>query len=700
MPLFLPAMARKKDKVSIDTDTSYVITPDTFAALSKTDANKNKPADTKVVRLYSWNYKGALAYKENAGLDTSMVEFYINNPAQKQTIALQTLGNLGSPSQSAIFMQRTNKTDYIFFQPYQMIYKSSEDVLYFNTRRPFSYLNYYGGGIHNRDNRRLDGLFSVNVNPKVNFGLYGDWTKAYGCYNSLSTKFHNAGFFGSYDGSHHQLGVSVSFNGFESYENGGFTNDKNITDPKNTGKMEPMNIPVFFSNNDWTKVHNWNLDFNYKYHFGIEKEVEVSPDSVRTELIPVTSILYHFNLESDWRRFYERNTMSGGFGVDSFYHTYQLDDTLYYNRASSIDSSRFMQMKHTVGIMLNEEYNTLMKFGFAAYATYKIKKYTYLDEGLTRNATNVTPHNDSLGYLYNPMYNQIYRNKFGVGAQLSKHQGAAFTYDFYGEYYFIDEKKTASTFEFGGRLSSDAKWGKQPVKLNARAKFERFCPEFYEDYYYSNHIYWNNDFENKQNLTINGSLSFPYFAFYNGLGLGVMADFQNLHNYIFWNKKAKPEQYKDNLQVMTLGLTENARVWHLHWDNKLIFQQVSNEEVLPLPKLSWYSAGYLRFDHLFNVLNIQLGVDVRWNSAYYAPYYMPATGQFFVQDLTSPDSQKYGDYIYMNAFINVHLKRVRFYLEFNHLNKLWSNHYNYLYTRGYAMDPSYLKFGLSATLAD
>ena len=114
MPLFLPAMARKKDKVSIDTDTSYVITPDTFAALSKTDANKNKPADTKVVRLYSWNYKGALAYKENAGLDTSMVEFYINNPAQKQTIALQTLGNLGSPSQSAIFMQRTNKTDYIF----------------------------------------------------------------------------------------------------------------------------------------------------------------------------------------------------------------------------------------------------------------------------------------------------------------------------------------------------------------------------------------------------------------------------------------------------------------------------------------------------------------------------------------------------------------------------------------------------------
>lgn len=701
IPFFLPAMAKKKDKNLINSDTSYVITPDTFAVIK--DSNKTKGNETegnKQVSVYSWNYKGALANKEVAGLDTSMVEFYINNPAQKNTIALQTLGNMGSPAQSAIFADRQNKTDFIFFQPYQLYYKPSDEILYFNTKKPFSYLNYYGGGTHNRDNRRLAGLFSVNVNPKVNFGLYGDWTKAYGCYNSLSTKNYDAGVFGSYDGSHHQLGVSVSFNGFESYESGGLTNDRNITDPKNTGKMEPVNMPVFFSNNDWTKVRNWNASFNYRYHFGIEKEVEVIPDSFVTELIPVTSIVYHFDLENDWRRFYERNTISGGFNVDSFYHSYNLNDTLYYSRFESTDSSRFMQMKHTVGITLNEVYNTLMKFGFAAYATFKMKKYTYLDKNLMDQSTHVTPHNDSLGYLFNPMYSSICRNKFGIGAELSKHQGEAFTYDFYGEYYFIDEKKTASTFEIGGNINSRANWGKQPVYINANAKFERYCPDFFEDYYYSNHIYWNNDFENKQDLRIDGELGFPSFAFYDGLGLNFNASFQNLHNYIYWNTKALPEQYSDNLQVLTLGLTERARVWHVHWDNKLVFQQTSNDKVLPLPQLSWYSSAYFRFDKLFKVLNVQLGVDMRWNSAYYAPYYMPVTGQFFVQDSNSPDYQKYGDYVYMDAFINFHLKRVRFYVEFNHLNKLWSKHYNYLYTRGYAMDPTYLKFGLSATLSD
>ena len=650
--------------------------------------------------IYSWNFKGPLTEKTTAGLDTSMLEFYVNNPAYRKTISLQTLGALGSPAQSAIFSDRVKKTDYLFFQPYQIYYKPSDEILYFNTKSPFSYLNYYGGGTHNRDNRHLEGLFTVNVNKKFNFGLYGDWIKSYGCYESLSTKNYNAGFFSSYDGLHSQFGLSISFNGYENYENGGITDDRFITDPKNTGKQKPEVMPVFFTENDWHKVRNWNTSFNYRYNIGIEKDVEVTPDSFVTEIIPVTSIIYSFSTESDWHRFYERTNASGGIHVDSFYKSYNLSDTTYYNPISSSDSSRFFQMKHTVGITLNEEYNKLMKFGFGAYAVAKTNKYTYLDENASKNSGDVTPHNDSLYYLMNPVYRSIYRNKLGIGAIVSKHQGEVFTYSFYGEYYFVDEKKTASSIELGGRLNSRANWGKQLVELGASAKFYRYCPDFFEDYYFSNHIKWDNDFDNKQDLIVNGFLSFPTFSFYDGLGLLFKADFRNLNNYIFWNKYALPEQCPDNIQVLNLSVKETARVWHLHWDNDLVFQQTSDESVLPLPRLSWYSSAYLLFNKLFDVLNIQVGVDMRWNSAYHAPNYMPVTGQFFVQDSESDHYKKYGDYVYMDAFVNFHLKRVRFYLEFNHLNKLWSSHYNYMYQRGYAMDPSYLKFGLSATLAN
>lgn len=698
----MPIMARENDVIitaSVEDSLSTAESDSTGSKRKRKKKDSISSSPEKNKNIFSWNYNGHLATKKDAGLDTSMVDFYINNPALRKTIAIQTLGTLGSPTQSAIFIDRQNKTDYIFFQPYQIYYKPTEEILFFNTKRPFSYVNYYGGGTSNRDNRHLDGIFTVNVNKRLNFGMYGDWTKAYGPYLSLSTKNYNAGFFSSYDGFHSQFGVAFSFNGFENYENGGFESDRVITDPKNTGDMEPSTMPVYFTDNVWTKVRNWNVAFNYKYNFGIEKEVQVTPDSTTMELIPVTSIIYTFNSESDWRRYYERNIPLSG-KIDSFYRSYNLSDSIHFNPASTTDSTRFWQMKHTLGISLNEEFNTLMKFGFSAYFVAKTKKYTYLDEAKSINSGEVTPHNDSLGYTLNPMYNILFRNKIGIGAILSKNKGEALTYKIYGEYYFLDEKKSASSLELGAQLNSKAQWGNQLVEIGANAKFERYCPDFYEEYYYSNHLKWNKEFENKQDLIINGHLNFPTFAFYDGLGLNLSADFRNLNNHIYWNEKAVPEQCTENLQILTLSLKEHARIWRVHWDNELTFQQSSNQKILPLPKLCWYSAAYLRFDKLFKVLNVQIGVDMRWNSSYYAPYYMPSTGQYFVQDSQSENYTKYGNYLYMNAFINFQLKNVRFYVQYNHFNSLWNKNYNYLYTRGYAMDPQYAKFGVSVTLGD
>lgn len=695
----LPIMARRKDSVVTITNGDSLPIVSTDSPKDSHKAAKGKSVLKSKNSIYSWNYKGHLATKQNAGIDTSMNEFYVNHPALKKTIAIQSLGNLGSPTQSAIFADRINKTDFIFFQPYQIYYRPTDEILYFNTKRPFSYINYYSGGTSNRDNRRLNGVFTVNANKKLNFGMYGDWTKAYGAYPSLSTKNYNAGFFTSYDGFHSQFGAAISFNGYESYENGGFMSDKVITDPKNTGDMDPQTMQVYFTDNVWTKVRNWNASFNYRYNIGIEKEVQVTKDSTALELIPVTSFIYTFNSESDWRRLYERSIPRGG-GIDSFFRSYNRSDSVHFNPVSTTDSSRYWQMKHTLGISLNEEFNTLMKFGFSAYFVAKTKKYTYLDEHRSINSGEVTPHNDSLGYTINPIYSTTYRNKLGVGAILSKNQGEAITYKLYGEYYFLDEKKTASSLELGAQLNSKAQWGKQPVEIGANAKFERYCPDFFEEYYYSNHIKWDKNFENKQDLIINGHLNLPSFAFYDGLGLSISADFRNLHNYVYWNRIAEPEQYTNNLQILTLSLKENARIWRIHWDNELTFQQSSNQDVLPLPKLCWYSTAYMKFEKLFKLLNLQFGVDMRWNSSYHAPHYMPATGQFFVQDPESKDYIEYGDYLHMNAYINIQLKNLRFYVLYNHFNSLWARKYNYLYTRGYAMDPDYVKFGLSVTLGD
>jgi hypothetical protein len=91
---------------------------------------------------------------------------------------------------------------------------------------------------------------------------------------------------------------------------------------------------------------------------------------------------------------------------------------------------------------------------------------------------------------------------------------------------------------------------------------------------------------------------------------------------------------------------------------------------------------------------MQIGADVRYHTAYYAPSYMPATGQFFVQD-----KMKIGNYPVMNVYINAHLKRTRFFVQYYHLNQLFmqGDYYSMPY---YPINPATLKMGLTWNFYD
>ncbi len=86
---------------------------------------------------------------------------------------------------------------------------------------------------------------------------------------------------------------------------------------------------------------------------------------------------------------------------------------------------------------------------------------------------------------------------------------------------------------------------------------------------------------------------------------------------------------------------------------------------------------------------------MRYNTGYYAPNYLPATGVFYLQD--EENKEMTGNYPYINAYINCQLKTARFFIQYNHLNETMSGN-NYLVLPGYALDPSYFKFGVSIYL--
>jgi hypothetical protein len=172
---------------------------------------------------------------------------------------------------------------------------------------------------------------------------------------------------------------------------------------------------------------------------------------------------------------------------------------------------------------------------------------------------------------------------------------------------------------------------------------------------------------------------------------------ENVKNYTYFNKEALPEQNASSIQVMSATLNQDFKIGMFHWDNEVTWQKSSNEDVLPLPDFSIYSNLYMDFTLAKKVLKVQLGGDVRYFTEYYAPAFMAATGQFYLQP--DEDRVKIGNYPIVNVYLNAQLKRTRIYVMMYHVNQGMGNS-NYFYAPHYPINPRLLKIGISWNFYD
>jgi hypothetical protein len=127
----------------------------------------------------------------------------------------------------------------------------------------------------------------------------------------------------------------------------------------------------------------------------------------------------------------------------------------------------------------------------------------------------------------------------------------------------------------------------------------------------------------------------------------------------------------------------------LNSDMSVRYQYVPDLVVIRLPEwfgnMSLYYEGSLFKKAMF----LQIGASVFYSSDYYANAYMPATGQFYLQS-----EKKYGNYPYIDVFLNVRIKTVRVFIKVDHLNSGWSGS-NYMLAPHYPMNDRLFKFGVS-----
>ncbi len=578
-------------------------------------------------------------------IDTSVFNFQNRNQVDKYSIANAYNGTLGSPLQSKIFTDRTEKTDFLFSRPYDAYFEAPTDIILYNTKTPYSNLTYHSAG--KRDEREDDfrGMFTVNANKRLNFGALIDYVSARGVYTRQATQMFKSGAWLSYLGKWYNATGIASYQVFNNQENGGIESHAYINRTDSLSNYQPLNIPIQLADAK-SRYSNKYLYFNQKLKFGKGRN---AADSITKDTIRIATLSHTLKLEQAQKRYIGK--------ADWAYYS-----NTYFDSIITIDTTRYRSFRNNIALTINEGFSKWFPLGITAYVENDYQDYCNYADSI-------------------PTY--AYENDVLIGAEMAKRKGDVFTFNANGEINTIGRK--AGDFKLIGALGSSFRLFKDTVALRVNGFMKNESPSFYENDYISNHFIWNNNFDKTLKTNLEASLSLKNKFVNFSIGAGV----QNINKLIYFNDKAVPEQHANDIQLLQGNAILNFKFGPLYLQNKVVYQKASDNTALPLPEISSYNNLFFGFKMFKKVLTAQIGVDMYYHTAYYAPRYMPATGVFYLQK-----DQLVGDYPLASLYGNFHLKTATFYFKYYHISKLFVDP-NYFSMPNYPMYPDMLRMGIS-----
>lgn len=636
-------------------------------ATKEGETAKKQPTIKPNVKI--WKLVDDFTFADTAVVDTLTIGHQVNNEIWRRSIGNVTLGNNGSPSTSSIFEDRVRFRRYgnLFANAIAAYIDNAEDIPYFNTKTPYTNLAYQMGYPKRRSDEFVQALFSQNVNRRLNFGFHFKLRSSIGRYEAQRADHTSFKLFGSFDGDNYGYNFVGQYSKSEIYENGGIINDDYVLNPDNYTNEGPESIPVNMMNCR-NNTSSYMLHFTHHYNLGHINRLD--PDSNNIEL-PVSTAFHNFEIEYSHHEHKITDLDALLSGTEPFIYQRSID------RTQTADSTKYLNVANTFQLKFNEEANSIMHFGVRAFIKNNISHYkwpAHIDSTLVL---------DEYKYVYS--LNSETRVTSHLGGEIFKNLGRNLRWKAEARLYFQGYR--TGDIELRGNVDTEFKVFGRTAGIYANGNFLLTSPELYENKYQSNHFSWNRDFDRVKSLSLKGGMKIVENNF------EVSAYLNTLNSYIYFASDGRPMQNDGVIQIVALNLFKHFQGAGFHSYNKITWQQSSNETAIALPQLTVYSSDF--YEHLFfKVLTIQIGADVRYETAYYAPQYIPAIMQF-----ASQSERKVGDHPYIDPFINIQLKRARIYLKMEHVNTGWPSKDSF-YTVGYPANPRTFKFGVSWNFYD
>ncbi len=640
--------------------------------------------DTTAV-VYSWKLDGYYANRIRVEVDTTLANFQCHNPAFKKYTGIATLGNYGLPVQSIVYTERPQYQEFVVINNFFPFMKHYDNTAYINTRKPFTRLTYIKGGSSQNKEEILDAFHTQNLTKKLNIGLHYTTVGSLGQYQFQKVKNNSFNFFSSYSGNVYNNHLSVNYNKIIADENGGVRNDSLITD---TTYAFTKDIPTLFSGTDnasrhnpdvFNEIRNLNILAVQEIAFRGKQQASDSTGKSRKLRIFYPKLVYIVSLDRTSRLFKDSDPAVGL--ASGLYPALNVSDSV------TLDSLLYWKLFNAARLQFQGRRNNHY---FVDYS-YEMMNYNMaVNTGKTKADTlEQTWFITDIIKLPNLEYKSRLFNSY-VSSGFTRIFANMLELNLYGRYYLSGHRQ--NDFLFTGDLKLSLGKPELPMTFKLRADNELRSPDFLYTHYASNNFIWTKNFHKTalNHLSTNLTVSSKKFD--------VQGDYYLLRNVIYLDNSAVPKQYRTALSLLVLSASKRFDFWKITSISKLVYQKSENENVLDLPEITLYNSTYLT--HLVNFratggkLLTMLGFDFFYNTKYYANAYMPSLASFYRQNI-----KQLGNYPYFDVFLNVQLKRLRFFLKVEHVNAGWINK-NYFSVLHYPRNGRDLKFGLSWTFYD
>jgi len=641
----------------------------------KVDSGKQKSDSVKAIKgpriLREFGLSNDFSEEIDIPLDTTFSLFNRFKISDKYSPVNAYLGNYGLPFYQINFFDRITDPDKFLYAYYYPFMHLTDNAVFMNTQVPFTELYWSFAGPRETSEQTFRIRHSQNINRFINFGLTYNIIYSLGQYNYQRAEDKDFTIYSSYTGVRYKAYFSLGLNNLTSYENGGIT-DKN--ELGNFAAKDIRDVPVKLGglNNAINRLKNRNILLVQRITIG---EIPDKKDNVKQHksgILGLSGTFSHiFTLDRNKRTYSDSDPESG------FY------DSIFINKSITFDSLYSQSIKNSVRFDFTTDESRKLSLGGGFGIRNELFTYSQIIPINTGNAA------DTIVW-----YNS---NNVGIG-RIFSNLGTNLRWVATGEFFLTGYR--AGDYNLKCEIEKSFNWKKGKALWLANGSISNTQPSFWYEQWGSNNFEWHNSVVEKykslnkeSRLIIGSTFSYP------GRKTEIKINYAIINNFTDFDTTAHPSQYSGDLYVTALTISKGLKLWKFHLDNDIIIQKSNNSEVLSLPLATIRSAAY--FEHLFKFkstggrLNTQFGADVTYNTLYHPLAYMPATGRFFRQDQANA-----GEYPYINAFVNLKIKRTRLFFMIDHLNagKMGENiRYNYDMIPGYPMNIRMVRYGLAWT---